>query len=787
MSTVTVIGTEPLKTPWTDRVTDWYQWERYASSLRANPEWTADMVESVARESLRILRRMPDPLGVGRAQGRGLVVGYVQSGKTANYAAVAARAADAGYRMVIVLSGIHDALRNQTQSRLVRELRGHGDSASVGKEWAPLTNEKTDFQGNINAALLQSPTAPYLIVAKKRTPILRKLDTWLAEGERFISQMPVLLVDDESDQASVNTKGNRNPDPVIRDGETADDEVAPSLTNALIRSILGRCRRVAYVAYTATPFANLLINPEATDRVVGDDLFPRDFVVQLPRPKGYTGTEEMFGISAQDRDILRDVPHDDVIALRGTTNRRGTGEVTLSEPSEGIPDTLCDALLAFCIAGGIRTIRAKLSGKPMKAHTMLVHVSHLTDDQTRISDAIKAQLRIWRAALDQGQDLGPVLLAAWNGIRKGVTDPADDATIIAAAKVVLRTLIVLELNSATGENLEYEEKPGRHIVAVGGNRLSRGLTLEGLTISYFLRTAAMVDTILQMARWYGFRRGYEDLIRLWTTDGISRWFTELALVEESLRDAINALDRAGRTPRQMRIRLRAHSDLMLTARNKSGMATTIRESWSSDHPQTVVLPLSDPEALVGNRTLTDAFLVSLPIGRMAHGGRVIRDVAPEAIAAYLRSYRVHEDIRVFQPDAIADWIMERSAADELTDWTVFVASPKQGKLIPFGGDDIGLVRRRRDSSESIGTLIDPRHEGVDLEQGPDAFRRESSYDAKAMRDARSPTQGLLIIYPLDPEPLGVTSVDTVVALALSLPKTSDAGADFIVNSGVGDE
>jgi hypothetical protein len=171
----------------------------------------------------------------------------------------------------------------------------------------------------------------------------------------------------------------------------------------------------------------------------------------------------------------------------------------------------------------------------------------------------------------------------------------------------------------------------------------------------------------------------------------------------------------------------------------------------------------------------------------AYGGRVIRDVSPDTIVAYLRSYRVHEDIRVFQPDAISDWIMGRAAVGELTDWTVFVASPERGRIILLGGHETGLVRRRQDSSESIGTLIDPRHEGVDLPQGPDGFLREKNHDARAMRDARSPTQGLLIIYPLDAEPFGVTSVDTVIALAMSLPQTSDSGTGYVVNAGVGDE
>lgn len=292
----------------------------------------------------------------------------------------------------------------------------------------------------------------------------------------------------------------------------------------------------------------------------------------------------------------------------------------------------------------------------------------------------------------------------------------------------------------------------------------------------------MCDTLLQMARWYGFRRGYEDLIRIWTTDGIARWFSELALVEQSLRDSIVALGRAGRRPDQMAIRLRAHSELLLTARNKSGTALSQQDSWSGGHPQTVLLPLADRAKLAANRALADVFISRVAPSVRRHGGLLARDVAPEDVCDFLRAYRIHEDIVAFRSDLLADWIMGRAAAGELIDWSVFVASPEDGRPVVLGGLELGLVRRKRISSESIGILTDPRHEGVDLPGGPDAYRRDSgAYDAEAMRAARPPAQGLLIVYPLDPGYLSVPQPDPVIALALSLPQTSDEGTTWIVN------
>lgn len=753
-----------------------------ATYLLQVQQWPRAQVESVAGESLRILSRLPDPSSTDAFQGRGLVVGYVQSGKTANYTAVAARAADAGYRMVIVLSGIHDSLRNQTQRRLERELVHcpvHSDVTELGQPWLTLTSSTEDFKGPALELLDQQAT--FLAIVKKNTAVLQKLDGWLAEAGPRLEGIPLLVIDDEADQASINTKGNRPVDAAMDDDEgDVESGPKPSLTNDLIRSILARAPKASYVAYTATPFANLLINPEAVDRRVGADLFPKDFVVQLPRPQGYTGTEELFGVSAQGRRVLNIVPPGDVALLKAKRKRQGKEVVIGLDPAPGLPESLADAVLTFCLAGAVRKAR----GMEGHANTMLVHVSQLTTDQERVALALEEQIALWCDAARQGQDIESLLFApVWNDMKIGMTALPDDAAVLRGAARVLHGLVVVRLNSVAGEDLEYDTKPGRHIVAVGGNRLSRGLTLEGLTVSYFLRTASMCDTLLQMARWYGFRLGYEDLIRIWTTDGIASWFSELALVEQSLRDSIVALARAGRRPDQMAIRLRAHSKLLLTARNKATTAAANVDSWSGEHPQTVLLPLSDASRLQQNFEAAEQLVRDLGGVREVVGGLLARDVTPEVVIDFLRAYQGHDDAVAFRADLIADWIAERCAADELTDWSVFVASPSAGRTQTMGGRDVGLVKRRRVGAESIGILVDPAHEGVDLPGGASGYRRPSGeYDAEAMRSARPATQGLLIVYPLDPDYMGLNSATPVIALALSLPQTSDVATKWIVNS-----
>lgn len=781
MSRVRVLEAAPLTPSWTDRLSSdaWRSWARLERAMRADPKWRPHQVDSVAAESARVLRGLPDPRSNAPFQGRGLVVGYVQSGKTANYTAVAARAVDAGYRMIIVLSGIHDALRNQTQARLRRELVAEGEG---GPDWRLLTGDTEDFRAPDASAL--DHAGPFLIVAKKITPILERLDRWLESAGDALHWIPTLVIDDEADQASINTRGNRRPDAMISEADDAPAAGRPSPTNACIRSILRRAPKASYVAYTATPFANILIDPNALDRDVGEDLFPRDFAIQLPRPEGYTGTEELFGVAAAGRDVLREVPDADVTALR-SSRRRSPAAVVLSAEPDALPPTLSEALLTFCLAGAIRELRG---AAPLPAHTMLVHVSQLTTDQTRIAALIRDQLDLWRQALRHNHGLGGGLDGILGRHLAGVELPATREVVVGRALDVLQQIVVLELNSVTGENLEYDTRPGRHIVAVGGNRLSRGLTLEGLTIAYFLRTTSMSDTLLQMARWYGFRTGYEDLIRIWTTDGIARWFTELSLVEESLRDALSALARAGRRPDEMAIRLRAHSELLLTSKSKSAMAAEVQDSWSGEHPQTILLPLSDAGRLQANRTLAADLFAGIRPSWQTEGGLLAQDVPADRIAAFLRAYRTHDDVIAFRGALLADWIIRRAEAGELTDWSVFLAGG-EGEAVNLGGAETRLVRRSRTSSEGIGILVDPRHEGVDLPGGPSAFRRTGSrnYDADAMRRARPATQGLLIVYPLDPGPLTVSSTDAVIALALSLPHTADASSGWIVNQGLLDD
>jgi hypothetical protein len=785
---------------WVSRLSDedWYYWNRLKIYLSDDKKWERKTVASIGNWSSNILQKIPDPR-LARFRGQGLVIGYVQAGKTANYTALSARAADAGFRLIIVLSGIHNSLREQTQGRLDQELTGEVPpekptvgKPEYGKQWYRVTDIETDFDAGIGPEILQS-SQPKLAVMKKICPILEKLDNWLTKADpEALSQTPVLIIDDEADQASVNTGGDRpladNEDGYVYDIESEDQDTSPSRTNDLIRRILNKLPRVSYVGYTATPFANVLIDPHAVDAEVGRDLFPKDFVLQLPKPDSYTGTRELFGSStAEGRDALRIVPGNEADVLRQKPNRRFEPFVTQS---------LEDAINDFLLAGAVRKVRGQVDDP----NTMLVHTTHRTEGQGRIVKMLKdytgGMLGEWKYT-EGDASIKKKLLERWSSEYRAAVDEnrlISETDLVEHLGDVIGALEVLELNSVAGDELDYESRPGRQIIAVGGNRLSRGLTLEGLTVSYFLRTSTMCDTLLQMGRWFGHRRGFEDLIRIYTTKGLTTWFAELAVIEEDLRDEIDRLNASGSTPEEIGVRIRSHSSLILTSRLKMKNGDKIKVGYSGDHPQTIVFPLDDIDALNSNVSLTRRLFQSTPFLR-TRDGLMARGVSSEQILEFLTSYEYSPESRTISSGHLTNWIRDKNKSGYLKEWTVYIPHSSDARHhIDFAGERIGMpTRSRLPYSMSIGTLVDPRHEAADLPGGAEDYKRPTgTYDAVKMRKARPPENGLLIIYPIDPASEHHKKrvrlfedewdkPEAVIGFCLSFPFIDgDEGADYIV-------
>lgn len=737
-----------------DRST-WHYWPALRQYLFTTKGWEASAVRSLDDSSDRIVRQLSAPWN-DRFDIRGLVLGFVQSGKTANFTAVAAKAADSGYRLIIVLSGIDKGLRKQTNVRLKRELVGYPDNRPgavqmppMGRQWHEFTRDdlEGDFHpGFANHAALQG-SQPVLLVVKKNGPVLRRLLRWLDEAPAEVRRtLPLLVIDDEADQASVDTRGTYQTDD---DPPDADYE-PPSVINALIRDLLKRFERRAYVAYTATPFANILIPHDTADPSVGSDLYPKDFIVDLPKPQGYFGAEEIFGrmdAGSGERmggvDVIREVPDEDMSLLQ-----RGQ-----------LPPSLETAVIDFVLGGAARAQR----GQDDAPATMLIHTSQRIVLQTQLRQMISvrfADLRDeWRYQREHGIRLR--LSARWETEFRPIiraAHPNLDVAFTAVEPMIgpfFEAVQVREINSFTGEVLDYEREPFLKAIAVGGNRLSRGLTLEGLLVSYFIRPSATYDTLMQMGRWFGFRGGYEDLTRIWTTAELAGWFSDLAFVEHRLREDLDVYEAQGLTPHQVGMRIWQHPTMQITSplKRRFASSTTISQSYALGLEQTFKFPLRRPDDLAvqaeANRNAVRDFASRLgppDLNLTDAKGPVWTRVPAERILEFLQAYRVDEAVRSFSVPLACAYIERLNEVDELVRWTVAVRGLKElnSKL---GKADWGLPtgpvaqvsRSRLGQTDSLGVITDPEDEAIGL---------ATEKRGREARAQRPPAEGLLLLYPI---------------------------------------
>jgi len=564
---------------------------------------------------------------------RGLVVGHVQSGKTSNYTGLICKAADAGYRIIIVLAGIHNNLRSQTQMRLDEGFLGYEtsptreDSRTVtgvglidpSPDFRPdyFTNRadngdfKTTFARQFGVALGNRPA---LFVIKKNKTVLERLLGWLQK--QSATQLPLLVIDDEADHASVDTgdqfeAGSANPDH------------EPTAINRLIRRLLLAFPKSAFVGYTATPFANVFIHDQGYTETEGDDLFPRSFIMNLPGPSNYAGPVRLFGLGsegdAQDGrkpglPLTREVT--DYAASLADDEKNGwmppkhkSSHKPLVNGQKGIPDSLKEAIHAFLLTCAVRQLR-KQGGQHC---SMLIHVSRFTAVQNEVQQEVAAyvkdvQRRLRRKVSDF--DLIESLKALWfsdfiptsqavheAGAQEAIPLPSWD-DLAAVLPVLIEDIKVKTINGTAKDALDYVEHEGTglKVIAVGGDKLARGLTLEGLTVSYFLRASRMYDTLMQMGRWFGYRPRYLDLCRLYTTGELISWFQHITKASEELREAFDHMYATGGTPKEYGLRIQSHPVLLVTSRVKMRTARKLELSYSGESVETTVL-FRNPQVL----------------------------------------------------------------------------------------------------------------------------------------------------------------------------------------------
>jgi hypothetical protein len=749
--------------------------------------WSDDALRDLDESSTKVVAHLPNPHGAEDYQSRGLVLGYVQSGKTTNFTAVIAKAADAGYRFFIVLSGIHNALRQQTQDRLNEQL--WEDNPEL---WNRLTNEG-DFVATANVdALLATQDQRVLAIVKKNGPRLRALRRWLFGARpEVLAACPVLIIDDEADQASVST---------------AKPDRQPTRINRLIRHIVNDLPKSAYVGYTATPFANVLIDPKDYE-----DLYPRDFIVDLPRPTMYIGPEAIFGreplefdpdyVEEDGFDFVRSVPIEEIDGLRP----KGTARRHEFEPE--ITESLDEALRYFLLSTAARRVRGR--GNPHA--TALVHTSQHVDVHRRTAAVIAAHLRSLSARLaDRNSTLLDSLQRMWHDEEERVPPEAFDleripwSDVAALLPAVTEDAVVITDNSQSEERLRFDNDNPRVIVAVGGNTLSRGLTLEGLSVSFFVRTASAYDTLLQMGRWFGYRNGYADLTRIWMTDEMREWFHHLATVEQEIRYDIERYETHHVTPEQLGVRIRTHPKLAITAAAKMQASRQADASYSGRRIQTILFNHRDGEWLGRNldaaRSLISAAARS-PRQTPRAGISVLGPVPSTLIVDFLGRYRFHENSRDLDGELITRYIDGRRAEGELTHFKIAImgrAGSGDLGVVDLGLDEpVGCINRARinviggSTYADIKTLMSRSDRVIDLGISSGEIEEMSIGDLARLRNlpthgGRGDATGLLLLYPVSRASVPVRAstktrepldaVEHVIGVGLVFPESRSRAA-----------
>jgi hypothetical protein len=661
---------------------DPYYWSRY-KELLSHRNFNPQVLGSLDEVTDRVLGLLENPQKKGSWDRRGMVVGHVQSGKTANYTGVVCKAADAGYKLIIVIAGVHNNLRNQTQQRIDEGFVGR-DSSVIGKgagdriigvgkfdarrRPVTFTSSTKDFNQALAEAVgvqIQNLNEPAVLVIKKNTSTLKNLVKWLREHNIAPNKdridVPMLLIDDEADNASINIRWGK--DGVAR-------------INGQIRELLNTFEKSCYVGYTATPFANIFIDPDTDDEMFKGDLFPENFIVSLDPPSNYFGPTKVF-LEEPDEFVRSIDDNEDSLPLKHKIDFWPTD----------LPDSMMEAIRCFVLVRAIRLAR----GDATSHNSMLINASRFTGVQERLRNDVHVYVSSLQDAirLKGGEPFrdsmaDPTIAAlhsTWQKEYSGLSESWHD--IYPHLHPGAAPVKVVSVNSASAGKLNYHDykKTGLNIIAVGGYSLSRGLTLEGLSISYFLRNSVMYDTLLQMGRWFGYRVGYEDLCRVWMQEEAAGWYAHIAEAVEELRSDLRQMEQIGATPREFGLKVRSHPTILLvTARNRmgAGQRLPVRVGLSNKFVETTTLR-SSPEVLDTNRTVLGRLVADLGvIGFEASntskvgGNYLLKSVPFEPVVTFLSGFMNDPNSLLTETAPILRYISERTDKELLT-WDILFA------------------------------------------------------------------------------------------------------------------
>lgn len=805
-------------------------WQLYKKKLLADG-FKEETVSEIESTTLKILKRLNGDTSISEPV-KGLVIGNVQSGKTANMAALMAMAADWGWNMFIVLSGTIENLRVQTQSRLFNDLNQQGTLW-----WRPLQHLSKTVDISQRAQSLHfdaNSKERYFTVCLKNSTRLRNLIQWAQADKNKQRQMKILVIDDEADQAGINTY------------QIDKEEI--SKINKLIRALVNgkneknediesKYLAMNYIGYTATPYANIL--NESNE----DSLYPRNFITTLAVSKEYFGPQQIFGyagetVNFQGMDIVRTIDADELSQLKSIHD----GEAYTT------PDSLLDAVCWFLC--GVACMRIWGYKKPI---SMLVHTSQKTAHHSAIAkvinewivntddnDIVKRTERVWYEEItkftfekfreqyptydrtDDEINKYPEFSAIADQIRVLLADGISHIELDAEGDLTYHKGIHLCIdncanNGVTNDGmhvrLAYPEShnmpsPAPAFIVVGGATLSRGLTIEGLISTFFLRSVGQADTLMQMGRWFGYRKKYELLPRLWITEKTKQQFEFLASLDQELRDEIQYMDITGRSPSDYGPKVKNSpkvSFIRITAQNRMQSATEAEVDYSGASNQTYLFD-NDKHILEANKRLTEEFISSLGTEKIIENSHFTNDVVWKdvnfgLVRGFIEQFHFCNRLKVFNDTKpLLDWIGKVSDDGKLGNWNVIVAGKKNstnGTWTLPNGKSVNKVNRSKKTNQNeiddnlldIGVLRDPMDllADVDVEAIDDVAVKQlisaaiSSSKAKGAAGLRDRT-GLnttpqLIIYCVDKEStasgegsrLDLKAKEDVIGISIYIP------------------
>lgn len=781
-------------------------WNRFQKYLVDDKEFPKHVVDQMDEVSDDIVDLLGDPTKNTSEQRRGLIIGDVQSGKTVNYSGIICKAVDAGYRTVILLTGTSNDLRRQTQIRLDEAFIGI-DSASVANAQGmrfigvgrhdpslrpySITTTDRDFSKGVSKQLSMSLAQtvhdrPMLFVIKKNVSVLKHLFDWIKAYNQYADnkiENSLLLIDDEADYASVNTKG-------------ADD---PTKTNEHIVNLLNLFSFASYVGFTATPYANVFIDPQTNLDMENENLFPGDYIYALEAPRNsYIGARDIFSDGAKYAFMLREIDDgEDFYPLKHKKD----------EYFRHLSDSLKVAINVFLLANVVRDLR----GDTGKHRSMMVNVSRFVDTQNQLKDAIQQYVDDIKASIKMFASL-PVEKAlddfnikklfevyeeeyrntefSWEDIQQKLFDS-------------ILPILVFAVNQRNAKFNYDEYADGLRTVVIGGQALSRGLTLEGLVVSYIYRNSMAYDTLMQMGRWFGYRKNYDDLCRIYMDIESQEWYEKISEATDELRSEIKRMKDRNSTPLEFGLKVRNDPEipLIVTARNKmrSASTRTINQSLSGAVVETPYL-YNDLRENGINLQLVRELVSSINVGNTESKQYGARNVQAEKIVELLENVSIPGSNTRFDPKSIANFI-RKYAGNELKVWDVVIISgdgadynltdrivtKKSTRGFDLRSDD-KFIRMSKEKTRIGGRgdtawgLTDIQKEAVKEYFRPKTLSNDHYFsdEVPAVKNRRP----LLLIYLIELKDPGMVSLknfgeDPIVGFGVGIPYLSDEETKYI--------